>query len=102
MLLAAGALVTLPADAADLPQDAVRYRQGIMTALAWNMAPLAYMVKGEHAFDDARFTVLAARTAVLASCDSGTSFSAPPKLPMAVRVALTTKISGLFIEFSSR
>ena len=67
MLLAAGALVALPADAADLPQDAVRYRQGIMTALAWNLAPLAYMVKGDHAFDDARFTVLAARIAVLST-----------------------------------
>lgn len=53
--------------AAEPPEDAVRFRQGIMNAMAWNVAPLAYMVKGDHPFDDSRFAVLAARTAVLAT-----------------------------------
>lgn len=68
-LLTCALATTLAASARDTdpPQDAVRYRQGIMNALAWNMAPLAYMVNGQHRFDDQRFTVLAARTAVLAT-----------------------------------
>lgn len=52
--------------AAEKPEDAVAYRQGIMTALAWNIGPIGLMVKGDLPFDDARFAFLAARAAALA------------------------------------
>jgi len=54
------------AAAADKPEYAVAYRQGIMAALAWNIGPIGKMVKGDLPFDDARFAFLAARAATLA------------------------------------
>ncbi len=86
------------ARAADSPEDAVRYRQGIMNAMAWNVAPLAYMVSGRHRFDDARFTVLAARTAVLATMalEGFTRDSA------AARSLTSDKVWQNFDDFSQR
>lgn len=69
VLSAAVVLLTLSverASAADKPEYAVAYRQGIMTALAWNIGPIGKMVKGDLPFDDARFAFLAARAATLA------------------------------------
>lgn len=60
-VLSAGAV-----SAADKPEHAVAYRQGIMVALAWNIGPIGLMVKGDVPFDDARFAFLAARAAALA------------------------------------
>lgn len=60
-VLSAGA-----AGAADKPEHAVAYRQGIMVAMAWNIGPIGLMVKGDLPFDDARFAFLAARAAALA------------------------------------
>lgn len=54
------------AAAADKPEYAVMYRQGIMNALAWNIGPLGKMLKGELDFDAARFSFLAQRAALLA------------------------------------
>lgn len=53
------------ATAADKPKHAVKYRQGIMNALAWNVGPLGKMVKGDIDFDATRFAFLAERVAVL-------------------------------------
>lgn len=67
VIVALGAVLSAAAAcAAEKPQDAVAYRQGIMTALAWNIGPIGLMVKGDLPFDDARFAFLAARAAVLA------------------------------------
>ena len=54
------------AAAADKPKYAVAYRQGIMTALAWNIGPLGKMIKGDLIFDPTRFSFLAERAALLA------------------------------------
>ena len=53
------------ATAADKPEYAVEYRQGVMNALAWNVGPMGKMVKGEIDFDSTRFAFLADRLAVL-------------------------------------
>lgn len=51
--------------AADKPEYAVEYRQGVMSAIAWNVGPMGKMVKGEIDFDTQRFAFLADRVAVL-------------------------------------
>lgn len=56
--------------AASLPahtpeDDAVEYRQGLMTVIGWNFAPLGAMVKGKTAFDPAAFALHADRIAYL-------------------------------------
>lgn len=67
IIVALGAVLgAAAAGAAEKPEDAVAYRQGIMTALAWNIGPIGLMVKGDLPFDDARFAFLAARAATLA------------------------------------
>ncbi len=53
------------AAAADKPEYAVEYRQGVMSAIAWNVGPMGKMVKGESDFDVKRFAFLADRVAVL-------------------------------------
>jgi cytochrome c556 len=98
MALAALSTCAPAARAADSPEDAVRFRQGIMNAMAWNVAPLAYMVTGRQRFDDARFTVLAARTAVLATMalEGFTPDSA------AARSLTSAKVWQQFDDFSQR
>ncbi|MGE0858800.1 MAG: cytochrome c [Gammaproteobacteria bacterium] len=59
-------LLPLVTQAADKPEYAVAYRQGIMNGLAWNIGPLGKMVKGDMEFDAKRFAFLAERAAVLA------------------------------------
>jgi len=37
--------------AATQAEEAIKYRKGIMTAIAWNFAPIGAMIKGERPFD---------------------------------------------------
>jgi len=49
----AGALATV-ASAQDVkPDRAIKYRQGILQAIGWDMGPMAAMVKGEKPYDQA-------------------------------------------------
>ena len=59
-------LLSATATAAGKPEHAVTYRQGIMSAMAWNVGPLGKMIKGDVTFDAERFAFLAARAALLA------------------------------------
>jgi cytochrome c556 len=52
--------------AAGKPEDVVRYRQGMMRGLGWNVGAMGAMVKGDVPFDAGRFAFLAERAAVLA------------------------------------
>lgn len=66
ILLAALAAVSATPLFAHTPQDdAVEYRQGLMTVIGWNFGPLGAMVKGKVAFDAAAFTLHAERIAYL-------------------------------------
>lgn len=65
-MLAVRGLLCGSASAADKPEYAVAYRQGIMTAMAWNIGPLGKMIKGDLEFDAARFAFFAQRAALLA------------------------------------
>lgn len=51
--------------AAPKPEDAVKYRQGVLFAMGWNVGEMGAMVKGDIPFDAARFAFLAERTAQL-------------------------------------
>jgi cytochrome c556 len=51
--------------AAPKPEDAVKYRQGVLFAMGWNVGTMGAMVKGDIPFDAARFAFLAERTAQL-------------------------------------
>ena len=48
------------------PEDAIRYRQGILMGLGWNVGPMGAMVKGEIPFDKEKFAFYAERAAALA------------------------------------
>jgi cytochrome c556 len=37
------------------PEDAIKYRQGVMRAMGWNFGPMAAMVKGDIPFDKGKF-----------------------------------------------
>jgi cytochrome c556 len=53
---AIAAVVATVASAQDVkPDRAIKYRQGILQALGWNMAPMAAMVKGEKPYDKDEF-----------------------------------------------
>jgi cytochrome c556 len=47
------------------PEDAIKYRQGVLRAIGWNFGPMGAMVKGEIPFDKAKFARNAERVAVL-------------------------------------
>lgn len=47
------------------PEDAIRYRQGVMAAIGWHAGPMGAMVKGERPFDKALFARNAERIAFL-------------------------------------
>lgn len=66
LLLAALIAMPLAGQTDPKPEDAVHYREGIMTALGWNMGPMGAMVKGDAPFDAERFAFHATRLAVLA------------------------------------
>lgn len=67
-VLGAGAVLVGAMVVADpKPDDAVEYRQGIMTALGWNVGPMGAMAKGKTDFDAGRFAFHADRVAALAS-----------------------------------
>ncbi len=66
LVIGAGVLVITTPALADKAADAVDYRQGIMTAIGWNIGPMGAMVKGKIPFDATRFAFLAGRSAMLA------------------------------------
>lgn len=66
LVLLAAACLPLAGHAADKPEYAVKYRQGIMNGMAWNIGPIGKMVKGDMEFDAKRFAFLAGRAALLA------------------------------------
>lgn len=47
------------------PEDAVKYRQGVMAAQGWNMNAMGAMVKGEKPYDKAEFLKRAENLAAL-------------------------------------
>jgi cytochrome c556 len=47
------------------PEDAIKYRRGVMAAQAWNMGVMGAMVKGERPYDKAEFAQRAANVAAL-------------------------------------
>jgi cytochrome c556 len=47
------------------PEDAIKYRRGVMAAQAWNVGPMAAMVKGEKPYDKAEFAQRATNLAAL-------------------------------------
>lgn len=51
--------------AAPKPDDAVKYRQGVLFAMGWNVGAMGAMVKGDVPFDAKQFAFLAARVAQL-------------------------------------
>lgn len=57
-LVLAGTALT--AAAQGVPADrAIKYRQGILNAMGWNMGPMAAMVKGERPFNKDEFVLRA-------------------------------------------
>jgi cytochrome c556 len=62
----AAACACSAAVAAVKPETAIRYRQGVYTVIGWNFAPLAQMVRGKTAWDQAEFARRAERIAFLA------------------------------------
>ncbi|MBS0591567.1 MAG: cytochrome c [Proteobacteria bacterium] len=47
------------------PDDAIEYRQGLMTVIGWNFGPLGAMVKGKRSFDATEFARHAERIAAI-------------------------------------
>ena len=47
------------------PEDAIKYRQGVMTAQGWNFGAMGAMVKGEKPYDKAEFAQRAENLAAL-------------------------------------
>ena len=48
------------------PEHYVKYRQSVFNLIRWNFGPMAAVVKGQAAYDSARFATQAARVAALA------------------------------------
>ena len=66
LFLAASAVCVAAAAFAHSPtEDAIDYRQGLMTVVGWNFGPLYAMVKGKIPFDAAEFSKHASRIAFL-------------------------------------
>ena len=47
------------------PEDAIKYRRGVMAAQGWNTGAMGAMVKGEKPYDKAEFAQRAANLAAL-------------------------------------
>lgn len=47
------------------PEDAIKYRQGVFTAIYWNFGPMGDMMKGKLEFDGQEFSRRAANVAAL-------------------------------------
>jgi cytochrome c556 len=54
-MIASGAGVSSIGHAQQKPQDVIKYRKAVMTIQAWNMRPMALMVKGQQPYDPALF-----------------------------------------------
>lgn len=51
LTMGAGAGYALNAMAQAKPEDVIKYRKAVMTVQAWNMRPMAAMVKGQQPYD---------------------------------------------------
>lgn len=54
-MIAGGAGLAGSAHAQQKPEDVIKYRRAVMTVQAWNMRPMALMVKGQQPYDAALF-----------------------------------------------
>jgi len=69
--------VSAPSVMAEADQDAAtKYRQGVFTAMEWNLGPLAAMVQGRVAFDSEEFTQRSERLVFLSHL-TGEGFADP-------------------------
>lgn len=55
LTMGAGAGYALNAMAQAKPEDVIKYRKAVMNVQAWNMRPMAMMVKGDRPYDAALF-----------------------------------------------
>lgn len=55
VVVGAGAGYALNAFAQQKPEDVIKYRRSVMTVQAWNMRPMALMVKGQQPYDATLF-----------------------------------------------
>ena len=66
VVVLAGSVFVGAAVAADRkPEDAVKYRKGVLTGLAWHFGPVVAMAKGEAALDQVQLSDRAAALAAL-------------------------------------
>jgi cytochrome c556 len=68
LVMGASGMLALAVSVAALaakPEDAIKYRRGVMAAQGWNLGNLAAMVKGEKPFDKAEFAQRASNLAAL-------------------------------------
>lgn len=64
----AGSVLSGTAVAADRkPEDALKYRKGVLTGLAWHFGPVVAMAKGEAPFDQKQLSERAAALAALSN-----------------------------------
>lgn len=64
----AGGVLAGAAHAADRkPEDALKYRKGVLTGIAWHFTPLAAMAKGDVAFDQKQLSERAAALVALSN-----------------------------------
>lgn len=66
-VLAGGVFVGAAVAADRKPEDALKYRKGVLTGLSWHFGPVVAMAKGEAAFDQAELTQRAAALAALSN-----------------------------------
>lgn len=59
------ALAVSMAAVAAKPEDAIKYRRGVMAAQGWNLGAMGAMVKGEKPYDKVEFAQRAANLAAL-------------------------------------
>lgn len=63
LISACGLTAGTAAVAASKAEHAIQYRQGIYHAIGWNFMPMAAMVRGKQAWDQAQFSKRAQRVA---------------------------------------
>ena len=66
LAIVAGVMAAVGVASADKAEDTIRYRQGMLMGMGWNVGAMGAMVKGDIPFDAAKFAFLAGRTAQLA------------------------------------
>jgi cytochrome c556 len=66
LLVLAGTIAVSQNAPAVKPDQAVKYRQSVYKVILWNFGPMAAMVRGQAAWDQAEFTRRAERVATMA------------------------------------